>query len=137
MDGALAAAFKEAMRISDQMQADGASKDDREAYVADVLHEAWPKGRKEPWIYACETCSDTGWAIRTCVQGSCGRPFKLPKQAGEDHTGRGHCAEGHTYAAPCRCAKGEAQRRSLLKERRPEDAEAVAAKVTKPTRVGR
>lgn len=136
-DSQLVAAFKEATRISDQMKLDGASREDRDAYIATVLQEAWPKGRSQPWVYYCETCSDTGWAPKTCVNRSCGRPFALPKQSADDWTGRGRCAPNHSYAVACTCAKGEAQRRGLLKQRRPDDAMEVAAKVTKPTRVGR
>lgn len=135
--GKLAAVFKEAMRLTDRMKADGVPKDERETFVATALREAWPKSRETPWVYYCDVCSDTGWAVRTCVQGSCGRPFKLPKQHADDRTGQGKCRGGHTYAAPCDCARGEVQRRALLKERRPEDAIDVAAKVAKPTRLGR
>lgn len=126
----LAKTFKEAMRIAEQMKADGASKEDREAYIAGVLKASWPKGREEPWRYLCEACDDSGWVIRTCVvEGQCGRPFTLPGQASDDWTGRGRCAPGHTYAAPCSCPKGEEKRRQLLKQpRRDEDAIAVAAK---------
>lgn len=134
----LSAVFTEAMRIVDRMRDDGASKEDRETYVADVLREAWPKGRSEPWRYFCEPCGDTGWLYKTCIHGSCGRPFKLPKQKDDDRTGRGQCTEGHSYVEPCACHKGDERRRQLMKEGpSSEDAMAVAARVTKPTRVGR
>lgn len=136
VEGQLAATFREAMRLGDEMRAKGVSKDEREVFVAQALKAAWPKGREEPWHYVCEACGDMGWRVRMCASRSCGRPFKLPGQSGEDKTGQGQCREGHTYAEPCMCAKGQQQRRLLWKERAPEDAIAVAAK-SRPTRVGR
>jgi hypothetical protein len=135
-DGELAATFRAAMEMTAKMRAAGASREDVEAYVATALEQAWPKGRPEPWHYFCEVCNDSGWAIRTCQNRSCGRPFKLPGQSGDDHTGQGTCALGHTYAAPCDCHKGEERRRQLLKQRRPEDAVEMAVR-SKPTRLGR
>jgi hypothetical protein len=135
--GPLAETFKAAMEVSEKMRAEGVPRSDREAYVANVLREAWPKGRPEPWHYHCEDCSDTGWASRTCQHRSCGRPFKLPGQAGDDRTGQGTCTPGHSYVEPCRCVKGEERRRQLLKQRRPEDVVDMAARGLKFTKVGR
>lgn len=136
--GPLARAWKEAIRISDQMALDGASKADRQQYVENVIRAAWPKKREEPWHYACKGCDDSGWVVKTCQRGSCGRPFSLPKQAGDDRTGKGKCVDGHSYAAPCVCEKGQGFRRSMLKEQpRTEDAMALAAKTSKPTKIGR
>lgn len=136
-EGQLSKTFREAMRLCDRMKAEGVSKDEREAFVAKALKAGWPKTREEPWHYVCEACGDSGWRVRECVSRSCGRPFKLPNQAGDDHTGQGRCADGHSYAAPCYCAKGQIQQRCLLKQRQPEDAMALAARTSKPTKVGR
>lgn len=129
--------FVEAMRMVDRMKAEGASKDDRESYVAGVLREAWPKGRTQPWRYICEPCRDTGWLYKTCIRGSCGRPFRFPRAKGDDWTGKGHCTGGHPYVEPCSCEKGQVQRRQLLRERSSEDALETAARTSKPTRIGR
>lgn len=136
----LAATFKEAMQIAERMQADGATREERNAYVAGVLKASWPKSREEPWRYLCNTCDDAGWVFRVCVvEGQCGRPFRLPGQASDDYTGRGRCAPGHTYAVPCSCPKGEEKRRQLLKRPKTneDDLVAAAARTSKPTRVGR
>jgi hypothetical protein len=137
VEGQLAATFREAMRLSDQMKAQGATREERDAFVAKALQAAWPKGREQPWHYLCEVCGDSGWRIRTCVAQSCGRPFKLPGQASDDHTGQGTCGPNHNYAEPCWCAKGRIQRECLFKQRAPEDVMARAAKTSKPTKVGR
>lgn len=134
--GALASTFAEAMNLRDRMRADGATPDELDRHMESALRGVWPEVRT--WQYYCEDCSDTGWEFRTCVNGSCGRPFALPKQASDDYTGRGKCAPGHTYARPCWCAKGQERKRSLMREPvGDEDAIAVAARTSKPTRVGR
>lgn len=138
-DGPLASVFAEATRIGAQMKADGASLAERQAFVARALREAWPKGREEPWHYVCSACEDTGWRSMVCVQGSCGRPFRLPGQHDDDHTGQGRCQDGHTYVQPCTCPKGSVRRQQLLKQRSDQDAIEIAAK-SKPkgfTRFGR
>lgn len=136
--GALARVWREAMRMADQMKAEGTPAAERQAFIATALREAWPKTREEPWHYLCQQCDDTGWVFKTCVQGSCGRPFTLPGQASDDHTGRGRCAEGHSYCQPCWCLKGQGFKRNLLKAPRPtEDAVEAAARTGKPTRAGR
>lgn len=137
-DGHLAETFKVAMELAAKMRADGASRADCDEAVATALREAWPKDRDEPWRYYCDRCIDTGWVVKACQQGLCGRPFKLPKQASDDHTGQGTCRDGHTYAEPCWCQKGQALKSGLLKTPRLEDdAIEVAARTSKPTRVGR
>jgi hypothetical protein len=137
--GPLAQAWRQALQLAEKMKAEGASASERQQYIANVVREAWPKMREEPWHYLCAACEDSGWIWHTCVNRSCGRPFKLPGQAGDDGTGQGRCQEGHTYVLPCTmCEKGRGYRRQLRKEpRQQEDAVAVAARTSKPTRAGR
>lgn len=132
----LGATLVEAMRLWDKMKADGVSRDDRLNALESTLRAAWPQTRV--WHYLCEPCGDTGWRHKVCTAAArCGRPFKLPKASGDDWTGRGRCGETHDYVEPCLCEKGRAFRMNLLKERRTEDAMSMAARVGKPTRVGR
>lgn len=136
--GKLASAFKDAMTMAAQLRANGVVEADIRQGIENVLKAAWVKGREEPWHYRCRLCDDSGWHIKTCTHRSCGRPFKLPGQSAEDSTGQGRCQDGHTYAQPCVCERGDTQRRGLLKQRTAEDAVTAAAKTTtKFTRVGR
>lgn len=137
-DGVLAATFQEAMRMAEAMKADGQPSGVIIDAVANMLRLAWPKGREEPWHYGCDRCGDTGWVVKVCREGSCGRPFKLPKQHSDDRTGQGTCQTGHGFVEPCWCQKGLGFKRQLAKEPRPlEDAVEAAAKTSKPTRLGR
>jgi hypothetical protein len=136
--GKLASAFKEAMVMAAQMRLNGVVEADIRQGVENVLRDAWVKGREEPWHYTCRLCDDSGWQIKTCTNRSCGRPFKLPGQHSDDVTGQGTCRGDHTYAQPCVCERGQAQRRGLLQQRTAEDAVSAAAKTTtKFTRLGR
>jgi hypothetical protein len=132
--------FIEAMRLWDKLKAEGMSRDDRLQILEKTIRAAWPQMRQEPWHFHCNLCGDTGWRHKVCTASArCGRPFTLPKQSGDDWTGRGRCGEEHTYMEPCLCEKGRQFRANLLKERRDgDDAIAMAAKANKqPTRFGR
>lgn len=134
--GVLAQTYQAAMVYWDQQKAAGVPLAERLDGLEKTLRAAWPFTRV--WHYVCEECSDTGWQPGICVQGSCGRPFKLPKQRADDWTGRGRCVDGHSFVRPCWCAKGRAFHRQLMHEQAPEDAVAVAAKTRKTmTRLGR
>ena len=116
-DKGLAGNVMEALRLCDQMNADGVSKVDRDTYLEGVIRATWPVTRL--WKYRCEDCADTGWLHRVCTtQHPCGRPFRLPKGTNrsglEDVTGQGTCTPNHAYVQPCVCAKGESQRQALL-----------------------
>lgn len=135
--GPLASTFAEAMTIRDRMRADGATPADLDRHMEITLRGVWPQTRE--WHYLCADCDDAGWVFGTCVNGSCGRPFRLPGQAFDDMTGQGRCSPGHSFCRPCgRCEKGRAFGRQLRKEpRQADDAVETAARTTKPTRVGR
>ena len=120
------------------MKADGVPVEERITTLARTLRAAWPKYREEPWHFICNLCDDVGWRVKECTAAArCGRPFRLPKASADDWTGRGRCGESHTYVDPCLCDKGRNFRAQLLKERRVEDEMALAAKTSKPSRVGR
>jgi hypothetical protein len=103
----LSETFAEAMRLSARMKADGVSVADRRVFLERALRESWPKSREEPWHYDCETCGDSGWHVKVCTpELRCGRPFKVPGQHSDDHTGQGKCGPRHDYAVPCHCARG-------------------------------
>jgi hypothetical protein len=136
--GKLATAFKDAMEMAAQMRANGVVEADIRQGIENVLKAAWVKGREEPWHYSCRLCDDSGWQIKTCTNHACGRPFTLPNQSPDDHTGQGRCQDGHTYAEPCQCERGDIQRRGLLRQRTAEDAVSAAAKTTtRFTKLGR
>lgn len=136
--GPLATAFKDAMVMAAQMRENGVVEADIRQGIENVLRDAWVKGRDEPWHYTCRVCDDSGWQIKTCTHRSCGRPFRLPGQHSDDQTGQGTCRGEHSYAEPCACERGQAQRRALLKQRTVDDAVSAAAKTTsKFTRLGR
>jgi len=98
----------------------GDSREDANAIVAGALKAAWPKGREEPWHYACEPCGDTGWRYHTCPgDATCGRK--------SEHL-------GHEYVVYCWCEKGRALQ---PKARQETDELAALGKVAKPSRFGR
>ncbi len=135
-DQQLGATLTEAMRLADQMRAKGESADDIEAYLEAILRATWPQGRG--WSYYCDECSDTGWLRATCTSSTlCGRPFQLPHRRLDDYTGRGRCSRGHTFVTPCWCAAGKHRRAALYQERTATEDTTTAAKVSKPTRIGR
>lgn len=117
----LAETFREAMRISDRMKFEGASKADRQAMVETALRQAWPQVRA--WRYLCENCNDYGLKMHDCPgDATCGRSMAhLP----------------HEYGRPCWCDAG---RKFRPKAVAPEDLEGAgrAPKKSKPfTRFGR
>jgi hypothetical protein len=106
----------EALRIAAEMREDGASRDERDAYVAQVLKASWPKTR--PRVFDCDECEDTGWRFTVCAPDTpCGRPFRLPPSTNEsgylDWTGQGHCSPHHAYVRHCFCRRGQAHRPAL------------------------
>lgn len=117
-DGRLAKIFTAAMVIWDAMKADGAPLSERVAGLERTLREAWPFTRE--WKYLCVQCSDTGLVMGTCEgDATCSRhKVHLP----------------HEYGTACWCAAGH---RFKQVPRTEESAVAVAARVKKPTRLGR
>ena len=134
------ATFVEACRLREQALADGATRDQADALVVNALKAAWPQGREQPWRFVCRTCEDTGWEWFVCGEQGlrCGRPFKLPDQKPDDWTGRGTCRGGHSAVRPCpSCSKGDARRRSILRQPKSADDElAAVGKMKPPTRFG-
>lgn len=110
--GPLAETYSAAMRIWEAEVADGVPLETRQQHLQTALKAAWPQTRE--WHYLCDRCSDTGWEPGICTPATpCGRRFRLPGQRDDDHTGQGHCAEGHSFVRPCVCPKGEARARQL------------------------
>lgn len=111
----LAATYLEAMRIWEAQKAQGVSLEERQLALKKSLCAAWPE--TTDFRALCPTCDDYGWIFRVCRDQSCGRPFRLPKSAGDDYTGKGHCTGEHVYCAPCHvCEKGQGYRRNMQKE---------------------
>lgn len=134
--GPLAETFTAAMRIWDAEVADNVPLETRQQHLQTALKAAWPQTRE--WHYLCDRCSDTGWEPGNCTpQTPCGRRFRLPEQRWDDHTGQGHCAEGHSFVRPCVCPKGEDRARQLQpKPKTPEDFQ-QAGKQQKFKKLGR
>lgn len=134
----LSQTVREALRLRDQMRADGASEEDLTKGLAQTLRASWPQTRA--WHYDCDGCSDTGWQDKLCTPATpCGRPFDRMGQSADDYTGRGRCGPSHTYVVPCFCRRGEVkrvQRDRLDQVAAPEDYLGVG-RVSKPTRFGR
>ncbi len=136
--GPLARTYIAAMHHWDVQKADGVSTEERLEGLEKTLRVAWPQGREEPWHYACQECSDTGWTFGACVRGSCGRPFTLPGQRLDDKTGKGRCTDGHSYVKPCFCAKGDLFRQALSRNNPSASAVEKAARTSRPiSRMGR
>ena len=106
--GALATAFREAMRLVERMRADGASETERFAVLEQTLVDFWPKGRT--WRYLCGACRDTGLVIHERVTNRLGVVVD----------------EG----VPCHCGKGQ---RFRDRPRRGAEDFTAAGKVSKPS----
>lgn len=106
------------MRLWDAMKADGVPREEREAALERTLRAAWPQTRE--WKYLCNLCSDIGLRMQACPgDATCGRlKAHLP----------------HDFGRPCWCEHGA---RFKEKQHTEDDAIATAAKVKKPTRIGR
>lgn len=117
-DGVLSQTFTAAMELWDHQKAEGVPRDIRLQTLERTLRAAWPQTRE--WKYLCQNCNDTGLVISFCEgDATCGRD-------------RPHYA--HDYGTPCWCSLG-AKFKPKPKPG-PEDFTA-AAKVSKPTRLGR
>lgn len=119
-DRQLADTILEALKLRAEMLAGGASLAEVRAGFEQVVREAWPKGRSEPWRDLCGECRDYGWRIYEC--------------AGDAACGREKPHLPHTYATACWCAKG---RLYQVKPKQEVDELAQVAKTSKPTRFGR
>lgn len=117
-EGALAATYREAMRLWDEQTAQGVSRADRLRGLTASLKAAWPKGRTEEWKYLCTNCLDYGLSMSTCPgDATCGRP-------------KPHLA--HEFGTPCWCQLGKRFRTT------PKQAtDYTDAAQTRPSRVGR
>lgn len=129
----LAETYKEAMRLSARMKAEGVSKEDRQVFLEKALKAAWPQGREEPWHYRCTNCNDTGWAERFCTpETPCGRPFRVKanQHTYPDETGKGRCQqEGHSYVVACFCEQGKPKQNwHIPKKEQPSDDYSAATK---------
>ena len=67
--GVLAQTILGAMKIRDQMKAQGSTREELDHYMEGVVRTAWPKQRAEPWHYLCDKCRDTGLVIYECTPG--------------------------------------------------------------------
>lgn len=135
-EGLLAQTVREALRLRDQMRADGSTEEELTKGLEQTLRAAWPQTR--PWHYICEDCSDTGWRHQICTpETPCGRPFTKPGQSADDYTGRGRCGPNHTYVEPCWCRKGELRRSGMDAKPKSEDYLGVGKVSKPPSRFGR
>ena len=119
-DPQLGAIFVEAMKIWDGQKADGVPLDERVSGLAKTLRASWPFTRE--WKYLCVQCSDLGLVLTACP--------------GDRTCGRSNRHLPHDFGRPCVCDKGRVFRD---KPARPTDDDALesAARVRKPTRLGR
>lgn len=108
----------EALRLCDKMRADGVPKAEIRSTLERTLRAAWPQTRE--WKFLCEQCRDYGLVMTECV--------------GDATCGRTNPHQKHDFGRPCWCSKGD---RFRVKEKTPDDTMAAAAKVSKPTRLGR
>jgi hypothetical protein len=120
-DRQLAATFTEAMLQWDRQKAAGVPLAERVTMLSKILRLAWPFTRE--WKYLCAACSDTGLELHEC-----------PGDARCDSRWKERPHPAHSYGTPCWCALGN---RFRLRSRHEEDPIEQAAKVRKPTRVGR
>lgn len=116
-EGALAAAFREAMVLWDQQKAAGASFADRLKGLDALIRQVWPFTRE--WKFLCDGCSDYGLVMSNCP--------------GDATCGRGKQHLPHEFGKPCWCSLG-----SRFKEKpRHADDFTQAGRSKQPTRVGR
>lgn len=111
--GVLSAAISAVLRVRDQMKADGASRAELDACVEQVVREVWPRGREEPWKYACPNCSDTGLRMHVCTpwQRCDGISTRMDSPHGTVGKYKRLCAQGvttyeHDCGMPCWCPLG-------------------------------
>lgn len=117
----LSRAIEEALQMRDGLHAQGMSATDLAHAFERAVRDVWPCKRE--WKYLCANCLDTGLELRLCGDGqACGLAH-----------GKQHAAP-HEYGVPCWCDLG---RRFQKRERKTEDTDAAAARVSKPTRFGR
>lgn len=118
VDGKLAVAFGEAMRIVDAQRDAGVPLTERLKGLEAVLRSVWPSVRE--WKYVCNECHDTGLRMGICPgDATCFRhKAHLP----------------HDFGRPCWCSKGS--RFQVKAKPDPSDFQA-AGRTSKPSRVGR
>jgi len=120
-DRQLAATFTEAMAQWDRQKAEGVPLEQRVGFMEKILRVAWPFTRE--WKYLCVDCHDTGLVLHEC-----------PGDARCDSRWRERAHPSHSYGKPCWCSLGN---RFREKSRQDMDPIEQAAKVRKPTRLGR
>lgn len=117
VEGKLASAFRDAMRVWDQLKANGGTLRDFLPGLERVLREAWPQTR--PWKYLCDRCDDYGLQLTEC--------------AGDATCGRSRAHLPHVFGTPCWCSQGARYR----EQPKPAADDFTQAGRSKPSRVGR
>ena len=115
----LAQTFHAAIALRARALANGDALEDADAIVVGALKAAWPKARDTPWVYLCNTCSDTGWELHDCAGVVCGRA---------------HPHAEHTYVTRCFCTRG--QRLQSEKPRTAPEQLGKGHKAPQPQRLG-
>ena len=132
----MAAALKEALSLRVAMRADGATPEELERHLENVVRIVWPR-RETPWRFYCDRCEDRGWSLERCTATArCGRPY--PRNGDDLFFTSRHCQDDagfeHTYVARCSCAAGMRLRPLALTSPREDVAEAGRARPRKMTR---
>src|SRR3990167_1031325 len=65
VEGTLAATMREALRLRDQMRADGATEVELAQALEQTVRAAWLFTRA--WKYLCQACDDTGAVRHVCT----------------------------------------------------------------------
>ncbi len=131
MTDTLGTIVMDALKMRDQLKADGLAGPDLDKALEAVLRDSWPrpKDRAEPWHDKCLVCRDYGLEMLWCPGDSTCGSHPVTKAPRKPHA-------AHEYGKPCFC---EAGRRHLLEKAQPtmDDAMTMAAKPKKMSRWGR
>lgn len=112
MSDSLAVAIEAALKMRENMRADGVSEADLAAGFEQVVRAVWPKGRE--WHYYCEQCSDTGLVMAMCKPGARCNGISTRTDGPFEPPGKYQrlCAKfpdsdyEHEYGVPCICRNG-------------------------------
>ena len=130
MTDSLGQMVMEAIKMRDQLKADGMTGPALDAGLETVVRDIWPKpkDRTEPWHDGCATCRDYGLEMRWCPgDGSCGS-HPVTQRPRKPHA-------PHEYGKPCWCVAGRRHQEKVAPSA--EDAETMAAKRKPMSRWGR